>query len=83
MYLGAAPGVGKTFKMLEEGHRRAERGSDVVLAYLETHGRAATAKMAEGLELIPRATREYRGIDFPGDGHRRGARPAPADGPGR
>ncbi|WP_034263634.1 ATP-binding protein [Actinospica robiniae] len=65
VYLGAAPGVGKTYKMLEEGHRRAERGADVVLAYVETHGRAATAKMADGLELIPRSHREYRGVDFP------------------
>nr|WP_307846697.1 DUF4118 domain-containing protein [Actinospica durhamensis] len=65
VYLGAAPGVGKTFKMLEEGHRRAERGADVVVAYVETHGREATAKMAEGLELIPRTSREYRSIDFP------------------
>jgi len=65
VYLGAAPGVGKTYKMLEEGHRRAERGADVVLAYVETHGRAATAKMAEGLELVPRTHREYRGVEFP------------------
>ena len=65
VYLGAAPGVGKTYKMLEEGHRRAERGADVVVAYVETHGREQTAKMVEGLELIPRATREYRGVEFP------------------
>jgi two-component system sensor histidine kinase KdpD len=64
VYLGAAPGVGKTFKMLEEGQRRAERGSDVVIAFVETHGRVLTAKMAEGLELIPRMTREYRGVEF-------------------
>jgi two-component system sensor histidine kinase KdpD len=57
--------VGKTFKMLEEGHRRAERGSDVVVAYVETHGREATARMADGLELVPRTHREYRGIEFP------------------
>ena len=65
VYLGAAPGVGKTYKMLEEAQRRVERGSDVVIAYVETHGREQTAKMAEGLELIPRLTREYRGIAFP------------------
>ena len=64
VYLGAAPGVGKTFKMLEEGQRRAERGADVAIAYVETHGREATAKMAEGLEVVPRTTREYRGIVF-------------------
>lgn len=65
VYLGAAPGVGKTFKMLEEGHRRAERGADVVVAYVEAHGREATARMAEGLELVARTGREYRGAEFP------------------
>ncbi|MBR7834627.1 sensor histidine kinase KdpD [Actinospica durhamensis] len=64
VYLGSAPGVGKTYKMLEESHRRAERGSDVVIGFVETHGREATAKMAEGLELIPRVTRTYRGVEF-------------------
>ncbi len=64
VYLGAAPGVGKTFKMLEEGHRRAERGADVVIAFVETHGREQTARMADGLEVVPRIHREYRGIDF-------------------
>jgi two-component system sensor histidine kinase KdpD len=64
VYLGAAPGVGKTYKMLEEAHRRAERGADVVVGFVETHGRALTAQMAEGLETVPRLTREYRGIDF-------------------
>jgi two-component system, OmpR family, sensor histidine kinase KdpD len=64
VYLGAAPGVGKTFKMLEEGQRRAERRADVVIAYVETHGREATARMADGLETVPRTTREYRGIVF-------------------
>ena len=64
VYLGAAPGVGKTFKMLEEGQRRAERGADVAIAFVETHGREQTARMAEGLETVPRTTREYRGILF-------------------
>jgi two-component system sensor histidine kinase KdpD len=64
VYLGAAPGVGKTYKMLEEAHRRAERGADVVIALVETHGRALTSKMAEGLEVVPRLSREYRGINF-------------------
>ena len=41
VYLGAAPGVGKTFAMLDEGHRRAERGTDVVVGFVETHGRRA------------------------------------------
>ena len=64
VYLGAAPGVGKTFKMLEEAHRRAERGADVVIGFVETHGREQTARMTDGLEIVPRLTREYRGIDF-------------------
>ncbi|MBR7831250.1 sensor histidine kinase KdpD [Actinospica sp. MGRD01-02] len=64
VYLGAAPGVGKTYKMLEEAHRRAERGADVVIGFVETHGRALTAKLAEGLETVPRITREYRGVMF-------------------
>jgi two-component system sensor histidine kinase KdpD len=45
IYLGAAPGVGKTYTMLEEAHRRAERGTDVVVAFVETHGRKHTAAM--------------------------------------
>ena len=58
----AAPGVGKTFKMLEEGgHRRLERGTDVVIGFVETHGRAHTADLLKGLEVIPRATVTYRG----------------------
>ncbi|WP_034270095.1 ATP-binding protein [Actinospica robiniae] len=63
VYLGAAPGVGKTYKMLEEGHRRAERGADVVVGFVETHGREQTARMAEGLEQVPRVTRHYRGVE--------------------
>jgi len=49
IYLGAAPGVGKTFAMLGEGHRRAERGTDVVVAFVETHGRAHTAEQLAGM----------------------------------
>jgi two-component system sensor histidine kinase KdpD len=64
VYLGAAPGVGKTYKMLEEGRRRVERGADVVIGFLETHGRAATAAMAEGLPVVPPVMREYRGREF-------------------
>ena len=55
VYLGAAPGVGKTFAMLDEGHRRAERGTDVVVGFVETHGRAHTADKLDGLEVMPRA----------------------------
>jgi K+-sensing histidine kinase KdpD len=52
IFLGYAPGVGKTFTMLAEAHRRISRGEDVVIGFLETHGRAETAKMAEGLEQV-------------------------------
>jgi two-component system, OmpR family, sensor histidine kinase KdpD len=64
IYLGSAAGVGKTFAMLCEGHRRAERGADVVLAFGETHGRPHTAELLDGLEIIPRATIAYRGSAF-------------------
>jgi two-component system, OmpR family, sensor histidine kinase KdpD len=61
VYLGAAPGVGKTYAMLAEGQRRQARGTDVVGALIETHGRRLTAAMAEGLEIVPRRTMSYRG----------------------
>jgi two-component system sensor histidine kinase KdpD len=61
IYLGAAPGVGKTFAMLNEGRRRAERGTDVVVGIVETHGREQTAAQLDGLELIPRRKLDYRG----------------------
>src|ERR1700761_5386766 len=64
IYLGAAAGVGKTFAMLGEGHRRAERGADVVVAFVETHGRPQTAALLDGLEVIPRARVTYRGATF-------------------
>jgi two-component system sensor histidine kinase KdpD len=64
IYLGAAPGVGKTFAMLGEGHRRAERGTDVVVGLVETHGRPHTAEAIADLEVIPRRTINYRGSDF-------------------
>ncbi|MCW2913087.1 MAG: histidine kinase [Actinomycetia bacterium] len=64
VYLGAAPGVGKTYAMLGEGRRRLDRGTDVVIGYLETHGRSRTAEMAEGLEVVPRRTMTYRGATF-------------------
>ncbi|GAA2541737.1 sensor histidine kinase KdpD [Microbacterium mitrae] len=60
--LGAAPGVGKTFEMLSEGHRLAADGRDVVVGVLETHGRAATLAKAEGLELQPRRVADHRGV---------------------
>src|SRR5690349_2398161 len=61
VYLGAAPGVGKTFAMLDEGHRRVERGTDLVVGYVETHGRPKTEKAVEGLEVVPRRRVDYRG----------------------
>ena len=61
IFLGAAPGVGKTFAMLSEAHRRFERGEDIVIGIVETHGRVETAKQVEGLEQIPRKRLEYRG----------------------
>jgi two-component system, OmpR family, sensor histidine kinase KdpD len=64
VYLGSAAGVGKTFAMLNEGHRRAERGTDVVIAYVETHGREQTQAQVGDLEVIPRAVLPYRGTYF-------------------
>ncbi|MFE6253648.1 ATP-binding protein [Agromyces sp. NPDC057865] len=60
--LGAAPGVGKTHTMLEEGRRLRDEGRDVVVAFVETHGRAATAAMVDGLEVVPRRHEEHRGL---------------------
>jgi two-component system sensor histidine kinase KdpD len=64
IYLGNAAGVGKTYDMLCEGHRRAERGADVVVGFVETHGRMHTAELVEGLEVVPRARIAYRGTSF-------------------
>lgn len=62
--LGAAPGVGKTYDMLAEGQRRASRGTDVVVAFMEDYGRPLTRRMAEGLETVARRTMTYRGCTF-------------------
>src|ERR1700678_1998939 len=64
LYLGAAAGVGKTFAMLDEARRRAERGTDVVVAYVESHGRKHTEERVEGLEVVPRKVVQYRGGNF-------------------
>ncbi|WP_051175403.1 sensor histidine kinase [Nocardia exalbida] len=64
IYLGAAPGVGKTYAMLGEAHRRLERGRDVVAGVVETHGREKTARMLDGIERIPPKSIEYRGSTF-------------------
>jgi len=64
VYLGAAPGVGKTFAMLNEGWRGKHRGKDVVVGYVETHGRANTEAQIRDLEVVPRRRISYRGKDF-------------------
>jgi two-component system sensor histidine kinase KdpD len=64
VYLGVAPGVGKTYAMLDEGRRRAERGTDVVVALIECHGRVRTEALLDGLEIVPRAELTYRGVAF-------------------
>lgn len=64
IYLGAAPGVGKTYAMLGEAHRRLERGTDLVAAVVETHGRKKTAELFEGIETVPAKRIEYRGRTF-------------------
>ncbi|MFD3375287.1 MULTISPECIES: DUF4118 domain-containing protein [unclassified Streptomyces] len=64
IYLGAAPGVGKTYAMLSEAHRRVERGTDCVVAFVEHHNRPRTEVMLHGLEQIPRRELEYRGTVF-------------------
>ena len=62
VYLGMAPGVGKTYRALEEAHRRLERGTDLVVGFVEVHGRPRTAELLEGLEIVPRMRIEYRGV---------------------
>ncbi|WP_433261972.1 DUF4118 domain-containing protein [Actinosynnema sp. CS-041913] len=64
IYLGSAPGVGKTFAMLGEAHRRRERGTDVVVGLVETHGREKTARLLDGLEQLPRRQVHHRGGEF-------------------
>ncbi|MGA1812148.1 ATP-binding protein [Frondihabitans sp. 4ASC-45] len=62
--LGAAPGVGKTFTMLEEGARLKAEGRDVVVAVVETHDRAATAALTDSLEILPRVVSRHRGVEL-------------------
>ncbi|MFD4601155.1 ATP-binding protein [Streptomyces sp. NPDC058464] len=64
VYLGAAPGVGKTYRMLDEARRRASRGADVVVGYAECHGRPLTESMIDGLEVVARLRCAYRGGQF-------------------
>ncbi len=62
IYLGMAPGVGKTYRMLEEGHRRVARGTDLVVGFVEPHERVHTIELLEGLETVSRRRIEYRGV---------------------
>ncbi len=62
LYLGFAAGVGKTYKMLEEAHALKSRGVDIVLGFIETHGRADTEVLIAGLEVVPRKRIDYRGV---------------------
>jgi len=64
VFLGYAPGVGKTFSMLSEAHRRVSRGEDLVIGFAETHGRAEVAELVTGLEQVPLKRLEYRGKQF-------------------
>jgi two-component system sensor histidine kinase KdpD len=62
VYLGYGPGVGKTYQMLQEAQRLKKEGIDIVVGLVETHGRAETARLIEGLEVLPRRKAEYHGI---------------------
>ncbi len=62
VYVGMAPGVGKTFRMLEEGHRRVARGTDLVVGFVEAHGRPHTLELLDGLKVVPRRRTEYRSV---------------------
>ena len=64
VFLGAAPGVGKTYRMLDEARRRADRGGDVVVGLVESHNRRGTEQKLAGLEIVPRVVRDYRGTTF-------------------
>src|SRR4051812_7733933 len=71
IFLGMAAGVGKTYRMLAEAQAEAESGRDVVIGFVETHGRSATVAQAAGLEQLPRRRVSYRGVrleemDLPG-----------------
>ena len=68
VYLGMAAGVGKTFAMLDEGHRVAASGCDVVVGLVTTHDRPETEKQLQGLEVVPRKVVHYHGARFDGGG---------------
>jgi two-component system, OmpR family, sensor histidine kinase KdpD len=62
IYLGYSPGVGKTYQMLQEAHRLRADGADLIVGVVETHGRSETAKLLEGLPILPRRKVEYHGV---------------------
>jgi two-component system sensor histidine kinase KdpD len=62
LYIGFAAGVGKTYRMLQEAHALEDRGVDIVVGFVETHGRAETEALVAGLEVVPRREIEYRGV---------------------
>src|SRR5579863_6831078 len=61
IFVGAAPGVGKTYEMLQQAHARLKDGYDVVVGVVETHGRKDTEALLAGIEVVPRRTIDYRG----------------------
>jgi two-component system sensor histidine kinase KdpD len=65
IFFGAAAGVGKTYQMLEQAQARSREGTEVVVGWIETHGRAETARLLEGLEILPPLMVEYRGTRIP------------------
>src|ERR1700754_1279201 len=64
IFLGAAPGVGKTYEMLQAARARKREGIDVVIGVVETHGRAETQALLAGMEIVPRRRIEYRGREI-------------------
>ena len=80
LFLGYAPGVGKTYSMLSEAIRRHSRGEDVVIGVVETHGRKGIAELVPQLEVIPRRKIDYKGHGLRGDGRRRRPEKAPRSG---
>ncbi len=83
IFLGAAPGVGKTYEMLSAAQTRRREGVDVVVGVVETHGRAETEALTAGLEVIPRRTITYRERTPDGDGPGRDPGPPSAPRAGR
>ena len=81
IYMGAVAGVGKTFAMLDEGWRRHHRGADVVVGFVETHGRPRTAELIRDLEVVPRKVVDYRGSQFEEMDRRCRPRPEAGTGP--